>query len=209
MLNARPAKRAPSKIRINLAGGPDMASVDLGKVISQAVDDYKADFVVHLVATLLVAVIGGATFGLLSGPLIVGYMRLLDKKRRGEKIEIADIFKGFDSFLPGLLVYILGGLAVGIGFMLCFVPGLLLAPGWMAAFCLVARGESDAIAALKRGWSSSKPSLLMAAVTMLVISILMSIGAIACYVGIFLTLPFGFIAQYHLSRQLLDDAPAV
>jgi uncharacterized membrane protein len=91
--------------------------------------------------------------------------------------------------------------------MLCFVPGLLLAPGWMAAFCLVARGESDAIAALKRGWSSSKPSLLMAAVTMLVISILMSIGAIACYVGIFLTLPFGFIAQYHLSRQLLDDAP--
>ena len=186
-----------------------MASVDLGKVISQAVDDYKADFVVHLVATLLVVVIGGATFGLLSGPLIVGYMRLLDKKRRGEKIEIADIFKGFDSFLPGLLVYILGGLAVGIGFMLCFVPGLLLAPGWMAAFCLVARGESDAIAALKRGWSSSKPSLLMAAVTMLVISILMSIGAIACYVGIFLTLPFGFIAQYHLSRQLLDDAPAV
>ena len=43
----------------------------------------------------------------------------------------------------------------------------------------------------------------------LVLSIVGSLGAILCGVGIFLTLPIGMIGFYHMARQITDGGPLV
>ncbi|HEY8907656.1 MAG TPA: hypothetical protein VIM63_16650 [Rhodoferax sp.] len=71
----------------------------------------------HVVTTLLVIFIGSIGFGLLAGPMLEGYMRMLKIEGEGGKIEIADVFKGFDDFVPALLAVLVGSLIVSIGYM--------------------------------------------------------------------------------------------
>ena len=80
----------------------------------------------HIVATLLVIFISGVGFGLLSGPMVVGYMKMIKIEDEGGKSEIADVFKGFDNFVPALLAVLVGSIIVSIGYMLCVLPGMLL-----------------------------------------------------------------------------------
>ena len=41
----------------------------------------------------------------------------------------------------------------------------------------------------------------------LVLSLVGSLGAILCGVGVFLTLPIAFIGFYHMARQITDGGP--
>lgn len=139
----------------------------------------------HVVSTLLVIVISGIGFGLLTGPMLVGYMRMLKAEDEGGKIEIADVFKGFDSFVPALLAVLVGSIIVSIGYMLCVLPGMLLTAILPTAAYLVATGEMDGIAALKRAWVAVKANL---------------VGAFLCM----LVLPIAFIGSYQMAKQLTD-----
>jgi len=179
-----------------------MASLDLGNVISRSFDDYKSNFITHFIASILTAIVSGLAFGLLLGPMQVGYMKMQDKLRSGQAIEIGDVFKGFDHFAPALVVWLVGGILVGIGFILCVIPGFLLLPILPVAFHLVGRGEKDGIQALKRAWRLVYANLVMSAITMLILAVIGSLGAILCGIGVFLTLPLLYIGSYHFAQQL-------
>jgi len=181
-----------------------MASVDLGKCLSSAVEDFKKDPVTHVVAHLLFLVVNAFSFSLLAGPMAVGYVRMLDKSRRGEAIGPGDLFAAFDQFVPALVAVLLGGVAVAVGSMLCIVPGLLVAPVVPVAVFLVARGEGDGVNALKRAWEMVKGNLVMAAVTLFVLQLVGSLGLILCFVGVLVTAPIALIGAYHLSVQLAE-----
>lgn len=159
----------------------------------------------HVVTTLLVIVISGVGFGLLTGPMLVGYMRMLRTEDNGGTIAFADVFKGFDDFVPSLLAVLLSSIIVSIGFMLCFVPGLLLMAMVPVAAYLVAIGEKDGIAALKRAWEVVKGNLLSAFLCTLVLGIIGNLGVILCFVGLFITLPIAFIGSYHMAKQMVAD----
>jgi len=187
------------------SSGPSASgsSLDLGKVLGDTFDSYKSDAGIHMLATLVTSLLSGASFSLLSGTMQVGYMRMMDKRARGEPIELGDVFKGFDTFATSLALMILWGILLTIGFMLCIVPGLLVAPLGPVALYLIAQGETNPVAALQRAWGYVQPQLLMAVLGVILLAVIGSIGAIACYVGIFLTLPVLYIGGYHLARQLV------
>lgn len=158
----------------------------------------------HILAVLLVGIIGNISAGILAGPMMVGYMRMIKTDDEGGKIEIGDVFKGFDDFIPALLAVLVGGIAVGIGFMLCIIPGLLIMAVVPTAAYLVAVGEKDGINALKRAWKAVKENLLGAFLCTLILGIIGALGAILCGIGVLLTLPIAFIGMYHMARQLTD-----
>jgi len=167
-------------------------------------DDFKKDPVTHVLAHLLFVVVNAFSFSLLSGPMAVGYVRMLDKSRRGEAIGPGDIFSAFDQFVPSLVAVLLGGTAVAVGTLLCVIPGLLVAPIVPVAILLIARGEADGVNALKRGWELVKENLLMAAVTVFVLQLVASLGVLLCFVGVLVTAPVALIGMYHLSLQLSE-----
>ena len=185
-----------------------MAAPDIGICVSAGINGLKKDPVTHIVTSLLIGIVGGATAGLLTGPMMVGYMRMIKREDEGFKAEIADVFKGFDDFVPALLAVLLSSIIVGIGFMLCVIPGLLIMALVPVATYLVAVGEKDGINAIKRAFDAVKANLLSAFLCGLVLAIIGSIGSLLCGVGIILTLPIAFIGSYHMAKQLTDGGAA-
>lgn len=181
-----------------------MASPNISDCVSAGFSGLKNNPVTHIVATLLVIFISGVGFGLLTGPMVVGYMKLIKIEEEGGKPEIADVFKGFENFVPALLAVLVGSIIVSIGYMLCILPGMLLMAIIPTAAYLVACGENDGINALKRAWAAVKGNLLGAFFCMLVLGIIGNLGLILCVVGIILTLPIAFIGSYHMAKQLTD-----
>jgi len=181
-----------------------MAAPDISACVSAGFSGFKKNPVTHIVATLLVLFISGIGFGLLAGPMFVGYMRMIKIEDDGGQIEIADVFKGFDSFVPALLAVLVGSIIVSIGYMLCILPGMLLMAIIPTAAYLVATGENDGIAALKRAWVAVKANLVGAFLCMLVLVIVGNMGLILCFVGVIVTLPIALIGIYHMAKQLTD-----
>lgn len=181
-----------------------MAAPDISACVSAGFSGFKKNPVTHIVSTLLVLFISGVGFGLLTGPMVVGYMRMIKTEDEGGNIEIADVFKGFDSFVPALLAVLVGSIIVSIGYMLCILPGLLLMAIIPTAAYLVAVGENDGVKALQRAWTAVKGNLLGAFLCMLVLSIIGNIGLILCFVGVILTMPIAFIGSYVMAKQLTD-----
>lgn len=185
-----------------------MAAPDIGVCVSAGINGLKKDPVTHIVTSLLIGIVGGATAGLLTGPMMVGYMRMIKREDEGHKAEIADVFKGFDDFVPALLAVLLSSIIVGIGFMLCFIPGLLIMALVPVATYLVAVGEKDGIKAISRAWDAVKANLLSAFFCGLILAIVGSLGALLCGVGIILTLPIDFIGSYRMAKQMTDGGAA-
>jgi len=185
-----------------------MSTPNLSAIVSDSFADYKASFATHFVATALTALLGSVLLGLLIGPMHVGYMKMMEKQRNGQPIEFGDVFKGFDEFGPALVVFIIGSVIIMIGLALCVIPGLLVAPILPVALYLVAKGQKDGVQAIKDAWRLVNAHLLICAITMIVLTIVASLGLILCGVGFFVTLPLLNIGSYHLSRQLAGDDTA-
>lgn len=181
-----------------------MATADIGACVSAGFNGLRNNPVTHIVATLLVMIIGNVSFGLLAGPMVVGYMRLVRIEDEGGKASIDDVFKGFDDFVPALLAVLVGGIIVGIGFMLCVIPGVLIMALVPTAAYLVAVGEADGINALKRAWHAVKENLGGSCLCAVVLAIIGSLGTILCGVGVVITLPIAFIGLYHMAKQLTN-----
>lgn len=188
-----------------------MAAPDIGTCVSAGINGLKKDPVTHIVTSLLIGIVGGVSAGVLTGPMMVGYMRMIKREDEGTKAEIADVFKGFDDFVPALLAVFVSSIIVGIGFMLCVIPGLLIMALVPTAAYLVAVGEKDGINAIKRAFDAIKANLLSSILCALVLGIVGSIGSILCGIGMILTLPIAFIGMYHMAKQLTDGGavPAI
>jgi uncharacterized membrane protein len=188
-----------------------MAAPDIGTCVSAGINGLKKDPVTHIVTSLLIGIVGGVTAGLLTGPMIVGYMRMIQREDEGGKAEIADVFKGFDDFVPALLAVLMSSILVGIGFMLCVIPGLLIMALVPTAAYLVAVGEKDGINAIKRAFDAVKANLVGAFFCALILGFVGSIGGLLCGIGMVLTMPIAFIGMYHMAKQLTDGGavPAI
>ncbi len=181
-----------------------MASPEIGTCVSAGIDGLKKNAVTHIVSALLVGIVGGVSGGILSGPMMVGYMRMIKAEDEGGTPEIGDVFKGFDDFVPALLAVLVSSIIVSIGFFLCIIPGLLIMALIPTAAYLVAVGEKDGINAIKRAFNAVKANMLSSIICSLVLGIIGSIGSIACGIGVIVTLPIAFIGMYHMAKQMTD-----
>lgn len=185
-----------------------MAAASVGDCLSGAWSLFKKNAFTHVVCTLLVMVVSGVSAGLLAGPMLVGYLRLVEREDRGEPVQIGDVFRGFDDLVPALVAGLISSLVLSLAFMLCVIPGLLIMALPAVALQLVARGERDGVAAFTQAWRTVTGNLGSAFVCALVLGIVGSLGFVLCWVGALVTMPVAMIGQYYMARQLLGDEPA-
>lgn len=182
-----------------------MASVRVGECLSGAWGLFKKNPLTHVVTTLLVGVVSSLSGGLLMGPMVVGYMRMIAQEQNGETAQIGDVFRGFDDLVPAFVAGLISFLVLSVGFFLCFIPGLLILALPSVALYLVAQGEKDGVAAFNRAWSIVTKNLGTAFWSALVLSIVGSLGLLLCWVGVLVTAPLSMIASYYMARQLVGD----
>ena len=184
-----------------------MATVSVGVCLSGAWSLFRKNALTHVVSSLLVAVVGGMSAGLLVGPMVVGYLRMIDKERHGEPTQIGDVFRGFDDFVPAFVAGLISSLVVSLGFMLCFIPGLLILALPTVALYRVAQGERDGVAAFNQAWRIVTKNLGAAFWCAFVLSIVGGLGVLLCWVGVLVTAPLAMIGSYYMARQLVGDEP--
>ena len=187
--------------------------VDIGGWISEAFELYKANFALLCVSTLVAALLGGFTCGVLAGPLWAGLtLILLRVLRKSEPVpQIGDVFKGFEFFLQALLLVVVIGVALMVASFVPFVgqvAGLLLFPLVMFAMCLVVDRKMEFWPAIMASVEKAKGEYLPLLVLWLLSSLISSAGTILCGVGVILTAPFSSIVCVVAYRHLFEDAAA-
>ena len=176
--------------------------VKFGYWIEAGFNLYKENFGTLVLASIFVVVIGTVTAGLLAGPMLAGLvmvtLRLLD--RRDPPPEAGNVFKGFDYFLQSFLFVVIWGLALLIG---SAILGVIPVVGQLASLAfayaaqaflmfgmfLIVDREMDWVAASKLSINTVKSNFWPFFGFSAVAGIIGSIGAIACGIGVVLTIP--------------------
>jgi hypothetical protein len=208
-------------------------NLELGPLISKAWAFITGNLVLILVSYLILAVIGviPCVGFVLMGPLMIGFVRIIQRRLKGETPEIGDIFKGFQEFGRGFvtgLLMVLCGLAVAIplyvvAFILGFIPvlGIVLPPLVMivAVFCALALivfsfvwpMVASSTVSPTEAVSKSFKFLLANAGPMLTLTLVATAigmaGVIACGIGMIFTMPLGIVMmvmayeEYYLPKS--------
>ena len=201
---------------------------DIGLYVSRAWGLLSADPLLFIVGFLLVCVLITASLVgvvvplIIGGPLLFGYVGIIQDRLDGKPAEIGDIFDGFQRFRKSFLTFLLlFGIGVGAGLLQVLgsiILGLIPCVGTMLGYAVppavqvllgaalffvlpvAALTEDPPLEAVRKSIffcrDNPGPTLLLSLVT----QVLASVGLLACLVGYFVTAPLAFIVMviaYH------------
>ena len=158
-------------------------------------------------------VLGGLvvfTAGLLIGPAAGGVVAMTLKRCRGEEIDLADAFRGFENFTTTLLV----GLAFVV--MVLFGTLFLVLPGWLLAalFCFSLPAAVDRNVgpgeAIREARLLAAKDLLAQIIFAGVLAVVALSGAVFFLIGMCVTVPIALAAltiAYHDAAYPPATAP--
>jgi uncharacterized membrane protein len=180
----------------------NQVQIKFGKWIEDGFNLYKANIALLTLSSLIAVILSVATFGILGGPMLAGLLfitlRLFDNQQ--PKPEVGNVFRGFDFFLNALLFFLFWAVAILIA---CFIIGLVPCIGQLAALFLVYSAQALLMFGLflivdhkMDFWPASMESINTVKANFwpflgfsVIASIIGSIGAIACGIGIIITAP--------------------
>lgn len=134
--------------------------------------------------------------------LIGGMMRMAINTVRTGTADLSLLFSAGNVVLSLVGAAFVTGIAVGIGFLLCIVPGVIAAIGLSMVTPLIVDGRAGAIGALGESWNAVKPHLGGAFVLFLVLFLIMIASAIPCGLGLLVSIPLIQVAIALVYRDL-------
>lgn len=184
---------------------PITRSPTLSLALDRGWNLYKENFAIIFPATLLTMIIAAVSCGICAGPMMSGLLAMLVAllRKKEPKPQIGDVFGGFSRFAPTFLTSLLLSLIFFAASMVLMVVPVLgqiaaVAVGWFIspavtfwALMLVTDqgatfGEAISTSLKLVGDKVFWPMLLVAFVA----GLLGAVGAVACGIGVLVTLPF-------------------
>lgn len=138
----------------------------------------------------------------ISAWLTGGLMELFLKAARSQPYTVSDVFGGGRWFAPMLVTLFLVQLGTSVGFLLCVIPGIVLALGWVFATVLVVDRERSAVDAIKESWALTRGHKMDIFVFWILGFFVGLLGLLACCVGIFPAMAVVLLAQIHIYEHL-------
>ncbi|HPI74225.1 MAG TPA: hypothetical protein PK843_17095 [bacterium] len=186
--------------------------INMGRWISEGWNLVNQDlgfFAVLTLVFLVITIVAGSTvLGLvLLGPLQAGYFYILLQKLQGRPATIGDIGRGFDVFIPAMLMGILVGVFEAIGFMLCILPGFLVMAWYLFAPAFVMDKRMDFWQAMEASRTLIQKYLFEFVLFVLVQIIIILLGLLCCVIGVLVALPVCMAATACAYRDLVGLAP--
>ena len=121
---------------------------------------------------------------------------------RGQETTFQDGIVDTPIFLQGLLANFLMSLAIGFGMLFCFVPGIILSLGLIFTMHLTVDQQMGAVDALKKSWEMTDGSKMNIFIWGLVCLALVTVGFLACCVGIVAAAPIILVGTSIIYEQL-------
>lgn len=142
--------------------------------------------------------------------LAMGLIRAALRVTDGGRPDVNQLTQ-LDDFGPYLLVSLIAGVIIGIGVLLCVVPGILAAVFLgFAGYVVIDQHEADPIAALKQSIALVKPKFGPILGLLFLLAVINIVGALLCGVGLLFTYPMTAITMAYTYRTLSGQpiAPA-
>lgn len=189
--------------------------VKFGDWIEKGFNLYKENFGLLVLASLLAVLLSAVSFGILAGPMIAGLcyimLGLIDKQT--PKPEVGSLFKGFSFFLNAFLFILVWGLILFfVMFVMAFIPCLGSLASMFVSYSAQALLMFGILLIVDRKmdfWPASMESINIVKTNFwpflgfaIVTSLISSLGAIACGIGIIFTMPIGYCAVAVAYREI-------
>jgi uncharacterized membrane protein len=149
----------------------------------------KADLGTFFLLALVFSLLNAAVPVLLQGPLFVGFHIFCMKKLYGRRAEFADLFTGFNFFVPSLVASLLIGLLVGVGTLFCIIPGLVVAAMYKFVYLFILDKRMDFWPAMQASHAVVKNDYFGFTMFLLAMIGVDILGVLCLVVGIFIALP--------------------
>ncbi len=163
----------------------------------------QAGFIGLLIATGLMSLVFVALYYVMQAGIIRAALRIT----YGEPIDVKTFFQ-LDRVGAVIIASLLVSVLTAVGFMLCYVPGIII--GFFAQFTLffvVDKGQG-AVDALKSSFALVNKNLGTVVVLYLGVLVAGAIGAALCGIGLLVALPVSIIAQTYVYRRLQGEPVA-
>ncbi len=162
--------------------------------------------IINLIVFFLVGIILNLTIVLIP-TVAAGFCReFLNYARHGKRPEFKELWN-FSGYLTMLLLFLIGGPLIILGYMLLIVPGVILSVWWMySVFFIVDKnmGFWEAMCASKKAVTAS--GFINHFAVFLIMIVLEIVGSFGIGLGTIVTGPFGtlFVAQVY-SEYLANE----
>lgn len=215
---------------------PGIEEPDIGAYLSQAWEMVAAEPALFIAGFLLLFALVSASAVFVVGPLIIGgpllfgYLDVVQKRLDGEPAEIGDIFSGFQRFQKSLVTFALlfaiwlvvgivqFGAVLVLGFLPCIgrmvgyaLPAavqVLLGAALFFVFPIAAFSETSPTDAVRDSINFCRENPGTTILLSLVTQVLAAVGTVACGVGYFLTAPLAIIMWVlSYNRYYVPNAP--
>src|SRR4051794_5629755 len=171
-------------------------TIDIGSAVSRGWELVRDNMGVLIGATVLgwLVTIGLAfvpVLGWVVGIVLLGGLDYVFIRRiRGEAVEIGDLFAGFNiAFLHLALAGLLKWLLTSLGLVLCILPGLYLAVGYVFALPLVIDKKMEFWPAMEVSRRVVHHHWWSMFALMIVLGLIAFVGFLACGVGAVVSVP--------------------
>jgi uncharacterized membrane protein len=162
--------------------------------IGEGWDLVKDDLGTFVLMTIVMAVVNGAIPFLLSGTTAAGFQIACRKKLRGQKPMLADLFEGFQFFVPTLGAHIVISILVFVGLLFFIIPGLVIAAMYNFTYLFIVDKRLDLSAAMRASHEVVKQDYFGYTLFVIVLGLLNIAGVLCLIVGLLVTVPITFAA---------------
>lgn len=176
--------------------------MDIENIFSETWQVFKENFVAYIIGTLIVVI--GSIFIVTIAPLIYGLTYMAVKGVRGEKVEINDVFEGFNHFISSWVLVLVASILLSIGYLLLVIPGIILSILLLYAFPLLVLKGYGGIDAIKESVGLSKENFVDTMILSVILWVINAIGG-SLQLGIIITLPIAIIVSVVAINTLNKD----
>ena len=168
---------------------PVAVKAEPGRWIGEGWAMVKQDMGTYFLLGLVMSLLSSMVPIIIQGPLFAGFHIFCMKKMMGRNAEFADLFKGFNYFVPTLVASLLISLFVSIGTLLCIIPGLVVAAMYKFTFLFIVDKRMDFWPAMQSSHNIAKGDYFGFTMFVLLMVLIDILGVICCILGVFVAVP--------------------
>ena len=192
-----------------------LTKMDIGTELGKGWKLFQPNMGLLIVAGLIATLVSAVTCGLLAGPLSAGFFLIVRRLIQNDPVkpQPGDVFKGFDFFVQALVLYVL---CLLVTILLCLIPvvghvaSLLVGSVMMWGILFVVYQGLTAMDALKKLFGLLQSGeFTVPFIYGVIVTLISGLGALACIVGIFFTIPLAYCMMACCYETLFGGAPEV
>ncbi|MBN1134355.1 MAG: glycerophosphoryl diester phosphodiesterase membrane domain-containing protein [Methanosarcinaceae archaeon] len=177
--------------------------MDIEVLLKDSWNIFKDNIIAYIIGTLIVIL--GSIIIVTIAPLLYGLAYMAVKGVKGEKVEINDVFEGFNHFVKSWIFLIVAGVLLFISYMLLVIPGIILSILLIYALPLLVIRDYSAIDAIKESINLAKANFKENIILFLIAMVLTAIGG-WIRIGSVLTTPFVMILYTLGAHELIGES---